>query len=87
MLNHVTVSIMFSTASPDPFKSVRYAKNEPALICEKNRGPAMDLLILIFYGKYHLGSRVPDCEPTLMKLFSDCLVRNIPISVLLKVIS
>ncbi len=37
MLNDVTGSITFSTASPDPFTSVTCAQGEPVCICEKHR--------------------------------------------------
>ncbi|MCJ8738894.1 hypothetical protein PDJAM_G00040870 [Pangasius djambal] len=47
MLNDVTGSITFSTASPDPFTSVLCAQGEPALICEKHRAPVVDLPILL----------------------------------------
>lgn len=48
---NVAGSIMFSTASSDPFTSVTCAKGEPVLICEKHRAPVADLPILVFYSK------------------------------------
>lgn len=37
---------MFPTASPDYFTSVTPAQCEPAIICEENQAPMMDLPIL-----------------------------------------
>lgn len=38
MLKYVTGTIMFSTASPEPFMSVTGAQGQPALICDSKLG-------------------------------------------------
>ena len=50
MLNDVTGSITFTTASPDSFTPVTCAQCEPALICEENGAPMADLPVLLFSG-------------------------------------
>ncbi len=71
--------------------AVTCAQGEPALICEKQRVPVADLLILVFNskcqsvpGSEHMAQSGP--QAALMKSVSDCLVRDIHTSGLLEVI-
>lgn len=59
MVNNVTGSITFSTASTDLFTSVIGAQGEPALIFKKHGALVADLLF-----KFQLGSSVPASEHT-----------------------
>lgn len=91
MMNNVTGSIMFSIAFPD-FCICHMCSAEPALLCEKQRVPVVELPILIFYGKCQPDSVVLGSEhkaykgqPALKKFVSDCLVRNIYTNGLLEI--
>lgn len=83
MMNDDTGSILFSMPSTDPFRYVICAHCEPAVILDKPRVPAVNLPILVFYGKCQLDSTVlaeskgptGGCQTTQMK--SDYFVRDI----------
>lgn len=87
MLDDVTGSITFSTASPDSLVPVTCAQCEPAVICEENRAPMADLPILVFSRECQSRCRELSCEyrsrkrmwgphATLMESVSDSLDRN-----------
>lgn len=71
ILNNVTSSVMFSRASPDPFRSVTCAQGEPNLIWEKEMVPVVYLPVLVFNGKFQSHSTaVSTCKTC----FGDCLI-------------
>ena len=62
MLDNVTGSIMITMASPNSFKSVKCAQCEPAIICEANGEPVVDLPILVISSECQSSCTVPGCE-------------------------